>query len=83
MIACVLLQHCFFLRDQLETMGNRKIREVTDFDWRRNTRVYYQEVEGKPRPLSFTLGAASPKSVDNFQLTDKCLCIFDLFQDLY
>ena len=42
----LILKQSFYLRDTLDVMSTRKIRETTDFDWRRNTRLYYQEIEG-------------------------------------
>ena len=42
----LILKQSFYLRDTLDVMSTRKIRETTDYDWRRNTRLYYQEIEG-------------------------------------
>ena len=33
-----------FLRDMIDNMSNRKLREPTDFEWRRNLRFYVQDV---------------------------------------
>ncbi|KAF6030092.1 hypothetical protein EB796_011605 [Bugula neritina] len=51
-----LFTQSFYLRDMLDVMGTRKIRETTDFDWRRNPRLYYQEVEDeKMAPVIYIL----------------------------
>ena len=34
-----------FLRDMAENIGNRKLRELTDFEWRRNLRFYFHDHE--------------------------------------
>ena len=40
-----LLQMGLFLRDMAENIGNRKLRELTDFEWRRNLRFYFHDHE--------------------------------------
>lgn len=49
----MVLKQSFYLRDTLDVMSTRKIREATDFDWRRNTRLYYQEIEGIKSNIQF------------------------------
>ncbi|KAL4232681.1 hypothetical protein ACF0H5_007369 [Mactra antiquata] len=41
-----------FLRDALDNMCQRKLREVSDFEWRRSIRCYYQPVVEEVFPTS-------------------------------
>ncbi|XP_064629693.1 uncharacterized protein LOC135488785 isoform X2 [Lineus longissimus] len=41
-----LITYSLYLRDSLDMMASRKIREATDFDFRRNFRCYLQDLEG-------------------------------------
>eukprot|EP00794_Sanderia_malayensis_P000407 gene407-1042_t len=44
------------LRDILEDLGKRKLRDVTDFEWQRNLRFYFQtDEEGKQDCLSIQM----------------------------
>ena len=56
-----VFQQALYLRDCLESMTTRKIREPTDFEWRRNMRCYIQE-HGE-RPSRCTQKALGPLSV--------------------
>ncbi|CAH1226669.1 DNAH5 [Branchiostoma lanceolatum] len=38
-----MITYSLYLRDTLEGLGNRKLRDVTDFEWRRNIRFYMHE----------------------------------------
>ena len=39
-----MLQPALFLRDMIDNMCQRKLRENTDFEWRRNLRLYLHEI---------------------------------------
>ncbi|XP_069461306.1 uncharacterized protein [Ambystoma mexicanum] len=41
-----MIMHVIYLRDIMESFTSRKIREVTDFDWKRATRLYLREKDG-------------------------------------
>ncbi|KAK6187606.1 hypothetical protein SNE40_005595 [Patella caerulea] len=53
-LECMVSQS-LFLRDILENMSARKLREVTDFEWRRSIRCYLHPVEEKQEPLIWIL----------------------------
>ncbi|KAG8582082.1 hypothetical protein GDO81_007910 [Engystomops pustulosus] len=38
------------LRDVMENILSRKVREVADFDWKRTIKFYLKEKDGSPRP---------------------------------
>ena len=38
------LQYSLFLRDLVDYLATRKVREVTDFEWRRYLRFYVQDI---------------------------------------
>ena len=40
----VCLQYSLFLRDLIDHLATRKVREVTDFEWRRYLRFYVQDI---------------------------------------
>ncbi|XP_074662754.1 uncharacterized protein LOC141915202 [Tubulanus polymorphus] len=52
-----LITYSIYLRDVLDSMANRKIREPTDFDWRRNMRCYLQDTDesGELKPCLYML----------------------------
>jgi len=39
-LKCYSLQQGMYLRDVLEDLGRRKLRDVVDFEWKRNIRFY-------------------------------------------
>ncbi|XP_078503742.1 dynein axonemal heavy chain 5-like [Lissotriton helveticus] len=41
-----MILHVLYLHDIMESFTSRKIREVTDFDWKRATRFYLKEKDG-------------------------------------
>ncbi|ESO89151.1 hypothetical protein LOTGIDRAFT_229063 [Lottia gigantea] len=53
-LECMVAQS-LFLRDILENLSSRKLREVTDFEWRRSIRCYLHPVDDKPEPLIWIL----------------------------
>lgn len=42
LILCVnhIIQQGMFLRDILDDLGKRKLRDIIDFEWKRNIRFY-------------------------------------------
>ncbi|XP_067674368.1 uncharacterized protein [Haliotis asinina] len=50
-----MIAQSLFLRDILENMCSRKLRETTDFEWRRSIRCYMQPVDEKLEPLIWIL----------------------------
>ncbi|XP_028415382.1 dynein heavy chain 8, axonemal-like isoform X2 [Dendronephthya gigantea] len=50
-----LLSYGMYLRDIVDDLGKRKLRDVTDFEWKRNTRFYgdirEKGKDGKPHSL--------------------------------
>ncbi|KAL5009692.1 hypothetical protein ScPMuIL_011997 [Solemya velum] len=53
-LECMITQS-LYLRDILENLYNRKLREPTDFEWRRSIRCYFQSHEEKMMPLIWIL----------------------------
>ncbi|XP_070190368.1 uncharacterized protein [Littorina saxatilis] len=57
-LECMITQS-MYLRDVLDSMGSRKLREVTDFEWRRSVRCYMHPSEEKPpEPMIWILDTA-------------------------
>lgn len=54
-----------YLRDIVDDLGKRKLRDVTDFEWKRNTRFY-----GNIREKGSKLVGAYYKIIDVF--TSRC-----------
>ncbi|CAH1799095.1 unnamed protein product [Owenia fusiformis] len=54
----IVLTQSIFLKDVLDNMCNRKLREPTDFDWRRNVRCYLHNVDGQQEPLLYILDSS-------------------------
>ncbi|XP_041355189.1 dynein gamma chain, flagellar outer arm-like isoform X3 [Gigantopelta aegis] len=53
-LECMITQS-LYLRDTLDIIVTRKLREVTDFEWRRSIRCYLQPVEEEVEPLIWIL----------------------------
>ncbi|XP_071818739.1 dynein axonemal heavy chain 5-like isoform X4 [Apostichopus japonicus] len=45
-----MVAQCPFLRDTLDHLAVRKLRELGDFEWRRCIRFYYQRIDGRIEP---------------------------------
>ncbi|XP_077973667.1 uncharacterized protein LOC120348568 isoform X2 [Styela clava] len=41
-----LIHYSVHLRDSLDGMGSRKMRDISDFEWRRSIRFYSEDVDG-------------------------------------
>ncbi|XP_023932047.1 dynein heavy chain 5, axonemal-like isoform X1 [Lingula anatina] len=50
-----MITYCLYLRDSIDYMSNRKLRETTDFEWRKNARCYLQEVSEETEPVIYML----------------------------
>ncbi|XP_030850579.1 dynein heavy chain 8, axonemal isoform X3 [Strongylocentrotus purpuratus] len=56
-----MIAQSYYLRDILDNMGNRKLRELTDFEWRRCIRVYpKQRSDGSHEPQMTILEERHP-----------------------
>ncbi|XP_041462850.1 dynein heavy chain 8, axonemal-like [Lytechinus variegatus] len=56
-----MVAQSYYLRDILDNMGNRKLRELTDFEWRRCIRVYpKQRSDGSHEPQMTILEERHP-----------------------
>ncbi|XP_076466964.1 uncharacterized protein LOC143298129 [Babylonia areolata] len=57
-LECMITQS-MYLRDVLDNMCGRKLREITDFEWRRSVRCYMHPAEEKPpEPMVWILDTA-------------------------
>ncbi|BFZ10052.1 hypothetical protein BsWGS_13093 [Bradybaena similaris] len=78
-----MINQSIYLKDILENMCQRKLRETTDFEWRRSVRCYLQSVQQLPAPAStHTEDTATSDDGDNFAVeTDvklvPCIWILD------
>ncbi|XP_071801693.1 uncharacterized protein [Asterias amurensis] len=50
-----LVAQSLYLRDTLEHMSNRKLREIGDFEWRRCIRFYHHFTAGRVQPQIYIL----------------------------
>ncbi|XP_052089132.1 uncharacterized protein LOC127725852 isoform X10 [Mytilus californianus] len=71
-LECMVAQS-LYLRDVLENMCNRKLRESTDFEWRRSVRCYYHPVATEADDLKSTMGedTASQTSLTDLHIKEE------------
>eukprot|EP00795_Rhopilema_esculentum_P017364 gene17364-8957_t len=59
-----------YLRDILEDLGRRKLREASDFEWQRNLRFYFENSENESDELSLALHVLNTKFDYGYEFTN-------------
>jgi hypothetical protein len=49
-------QYGMYLRDIVDDLGKRKLRDITDFEWKRNMRFYGNMCEEGSKLITFPFG---------------------------
>ena len=64
----LFLQQSYHLRDTLDHMGGRKLRELGDFEWRRCIR-FYHHTKGRILPKSLVFDKFGPHNSSKVNLS--------------